>query len=335
MAGVGIDSISRVTECVRISRFLSDTGRPGAIVNMKCLGRVGCRYDFPGMACEFLFSKESVMNWKSLFVPVKNMSVAEAKEYMDQHDVEKFQLLDVRQPKEYEAGHLAGAVLIPLKELPGRLDELDRQKPTIVYCAIGGRSKAAAQLLAGKDFASVFNMAGGIKAWEGRQVKGPVEAGLEFFTGQEDYEDGVSLAYAMEDGLQEFYQILADQAAEPDQKALYTKLVGFEDLHKARLVEEYRQSHGADAMPSIKVPGIMEGGRAVEDFVKRVDAMIGSREDILDLAMMLETQALDLYSRMAQKSSRPEARDLFLRLADEEKTHLSFLAKELDSILQG
>jgi rhodanese-related sulfurtransferase/rubrerythrin len=272
------------------------------------------------------------MNWKSLFVPVENMEVAEAKTYIDGRAAGDYQLLDVRQPKEYDAGHLAGAVLVPLRELPGRLAEFDKEKPVIVYCASGNRSKEAAQLLLGKDFAHVYNMAGGIKAWEGRQVKGPESAGLEFFTGHEDYQDGVSLAYAMEDGLQEFYQILADQAQDEEQRKLYIRLVGFEDKHKAHLLGEYRQLH-SEELTARDLPGIMEGGRSVADFVKRVEALIGSKRDILELAMMLETQALDMYSRMAQKSSDQAARDLFLRLSDEEKTHLSFLTEELEKVI--
>jgi len=273
------------------------------------------------------------MNWKNLFVPVNNVTAGEARKYIEEKGAAEYQLLDVRQPKEYEAGHLAGAILIPLKELPDRLGELDRNKPTIVYCAIGGRSKVAAQLLSGKDFASVFNLSGGIKAWEGRQAKGPEEAGLEFFTGQEEFADGVSLAYAMEDGLQEFYRILADRAQDEEQRKLYLRLVGFEDKHKARLLAEYQQSHGADQVPAGNLSGVMEGGRSVQDFVKRVEALIRNQRDILELAMMLETQALDLYSRMAQKSENKESGKLFLRLADEEKMHLSYLADEMDKVL--
>ena len=274
------------------------------------------------------------MNWKSLFVPVENMNVDQARTFMDEHPVADYQLLDVRQPKEYEAGHLAGAVLAPLKELPERLAEFDKNKPMIIYCASGNRSKAAAQLLGGKDFSSVYNLAGGIKAWEGHQVKGPESAGLEFFTGHEEYQDGVSLAYAMEDGLQEFYQILADRAEDEEQRKLYIRLVGFEDLHKAHLLGEYQKLHcDDDDITARDLPGIMEGGRSVADFVKRVEALIGCKRDILELAMMLETQALDLYSRMAQKSSNPAARDLFLSLSGEEKAHLSFLTQELEKEL--
>ncbi len=273
------------------------------------------------------------MNWKNLFVPGEDFSVTQAKEYMEKHGADAYQLLDVRQPKEYEEGHLAGAKLIPLKELPGRLAELEKEKPVIVYCAVGGRSKAAAQLLAGKDFASVYNMAGGIKAWQGHQAKGPEEAGLEFFTGQEDYEDGVSLAYAMEDGLQEFYRLMADRAQDDEARQLYLRLMGFEDMHKGRLLVEYRQAHGPEAMPGKAVAGIMEGGTKVDDFLAQAESHLHTKRDILEQAMALETQAFDLYSRMAQKSEKEEARALFLRLADEEKMHLSYLAEEMDTVL--
>ncbi len=273
------------------------------------------------------------MNWKNLFAPGKDFSASQAKEYMEAREADAYQLLDVRQPKEYEVGHLAGAILIPLKELPDRLGELAKEKPLIVYCATGGRSKAASQLLAGKDFASVYNMAGGIKAWQGHQAKGPEETGLEFFTGREEYEDGVSLAYAMEDGLQEFYRRMAERAQDEEEHRLYTRLMDFEEKHKAHLLAEYRQAHGPDAMPDKGAAGLMEGGGRVQDFLDRADARLHGKKDILELAMSLETQALDLYSRMGQKSEKKEARTLFLRLADEEKMHLSYLADEMDTML--
>ncbi len=273
------------------------------------------------------------MNWKNLFVPGADLSATEAKEYMAARGAETYQLLDVRQPKEYEEGHLAGAVLIPLKELPDRLAELDKGKPVIVYCAIGGRSKVAAQLLAGQDFADVYNMSGGIKAWQGQQARGPAETGLEFFTGQEEFDDGVSLAYAMENGLQEFYRAMAGRAADEDEQQLYTRLMGFEDQHKARLLAEYQQAHGPEARPGQGVSGPIEGGGRVQDFLAQAESSLHGKRHILEFSMALETQALDLYSRMAQNSGQQEVRALFLRLANEEKMHLAWLADELDKVL--
>jgi phage shock protein E len=76
------------------------------------------------------------------------------------------QLVDVRTPGEYEAGHLAQAKLIPLQELETRMGEIDKSKPVLLYCRSGHRSGQALKLLAGKGFADAKHMEGGINAWQ-------------------------------------------------------------------------------------------------------------------------------------------------------------------------
>lgn len=73
-------------------------------------------------------------------------------------------VVDVREPDEYQSGHVPGALSIPLGVLPVRLDELPRDRPVYVVCQSGGRSSQAAQVLdkAGHDARSV---AGGTKGW--------------------------------------------------------------------------------------------------------------------------------------------------------------------------
>ena len=73
------------------------------------------------------------MRWKQFFTPVKSSSPDEAKKSMDRLTGDEYTLLDVRQPKEYQAGHIPGAKLIPLPELNDRLDEIDPEKPLFVY----------------------------------------------------------------------------------------------------------------------------------------------------------------------------------------------------------
>lgn len=73
------------------------------------------------------------MNWLSLFKKNENISPEQVKEFISANTLEDYQLVDVRQPKEYEGAHIPGAILIPLGELPDRLDELDPNKETIVY----------------------------------------------------------------------------------------------------------------------------------------------------------------------------------------------------------
>ena len=82
-------------------------------------------------------------------------------------------LVDVREPDEYVAGHVPGAVLIPIGQLANRMRELDKSSPVFVICASGNRSSAMTDLLraAGFDAASV---AGGTGAWarSGRPLEG-------------------------------------------------------------------------------------------------------------------------------------------------------------------
>ena len=81
---------------------------------------------------------------------------------------EDFQLIDVREPHEYQICRIPQARLIPLGELPKRLHEIDRSRPIVVHCKTGGRSAKAADLLRRNGFTNVLNMTGGILAWSSK-----------------------------------------------------------------------------------------------------------------------------------------------------------------------
>ena len=86
------------------------------------------------------------MRWKQFFTPVESVDAQKAQEIINATSAHDLNIVDVRQPKEYEKGHIPGAKLVPLPELDNRLQELDPEKATVVYCAVGGRSRAAAQI---------------------------------------------------------------------------------------------------------------------------------------------------------------------------------------------
>jgi rhodanese-related sulfurtransferase len=67
------------------------------------------------------------------FRPVSTWTAKQVREFLGEQSVDAYNLVDVRQPGEYEKGHLPGARLIPIGDLNDRLHELDRDKPTITY----------------------------------------------------------------------------------------------------------------------------------------------------------------------------------------------------------
>ncbi len=84
-------------------------------------------------------------------------------------------VLDVRQPQEFAAGHLPKARHIPLGDLAARIGEIAKfkDKPVIVTCRSGARSGSACRALKKAGFTSVYNLKGGVPAWE--QASLPVE----------------------------------------------------------------------------------------------------------------------------------------------------------------
>ena len=93
---------------------------------------------------------------------MQELSVEAFHELQQRH--EKFFLLDVREPFEYETCHLGGT-LIPLGQLQNRLNEIEKDQHVIVHCKHGGRSRSAAEMLSHHGFTQVSNLTGGIIEW--------------------------------------------------------------------------------------------------------------------------------------------------------------------------
>jgi adenylyltransferase/sulfurtransferase len=96
-------------------------------------------------------------------VVASDITPVEVKAKLDRR--EKFQFIDVREPHEYQICNIPGAKLIPLGELPKRLDELDPSVELVAHCKSGVRSGKAIDLLKQNGFKKLRNMKGGILAW--------------------------------------------------------------------------------------------------------------------------------------------------------------------------
>jgi adenylyltransferase/sulfurtransferase len=91
------------------------------------------------------------------------ISPKEVKEKIDRGD--KFTLIDVREPHEFQIGRIPGSTLIPLGDLPNRLSELDPNADIVAHCKSGARSQKAVDFLKQSGFKNVRNMTGGILLW--------------------------------------------------------------------------------------------------------------------------------------------------------------------------
>ena len=107
--------------------------------------------------------------WQEADLPVQQLGqIAVETLHSMRHDLK---ILDVRDKSEWEEGHIEGATHIPYYFLEQRLQELDNTQPLALICASGQRSSIACSLLQKHGFTQLFNVVGGMDAWD--------EAGLE------------------------------------------------------------------------------------------------------------------------------------------------------------
>jgi rubrerythrin len=200
---------------------------------------------------------------------------------------------------------------------------------------MGGRSRAAAQFLAGQGFEEVYNLKGGIAAWHGLNAFGPAEMGMIPLKGNETPQEVIVLAYGMEQGLADFYSRVSRMTV--DQKAGETlrKLIRIEEKHKDKLFALYQALEPATQERALFekriVSGVMEGGFTGEEFLEKNKPLLDTVENLLSLAMMLEAQALDLYTRYAHKVEDARSRSVLHDIAEEEKGHLATLGSLVEA----
>lgn len=250
---------------------------------------------------------------------------------MASHASAEYVLLDVRQPGEYTGSHIPGSVLVPLPQLAERIGELSEAKPTIVYCAIGGRSSIAARFLASRGFKEVYNLKGGIQAWNGHKVAGPSDTHLPYLETYDTLERLLALAYRMESGLKDFYLELASRVDSARVKKLLAELAQLEEQHESQVAElAKRMGVSPSALEDELDSPVAEGGLDLPAFVSDNAALLESASGALELAIMIEAHSLDLYLRCAAAVADPDARGMLGAIAEEEKAHLARLAAQLE-----
>lgn len=168
-------------------------------------------------------------------------------------------------------------------------------------------------------------------AWEGGAAAGPPDMGMFIFRGDESPAEMAALAYGLEEGLRRFYQILADRSEDNEAADMFLKLSGYEAKHKDKIFELYSSlastPRDRESLEDHIASDIMEGGWTIESFMDEHEGHFADIAQVLDLALTIEIQALDLYLRFTQKSVDENSVEIIHRIAAEEKMHLARLER--------
>lgn len=197
-------------------------------------------------------------------------------------------------------------------------------------------------MLAGKGFKKVFNVAGGIKAWQSKTAVGVPYLGMELFTGRQEPREVLILAYSLEQGLRDFYLSMGEKAVHSEVKGLFDKLAAVELEHQASILEVYnRLNEGSrDPMPPMDQDGFermvetsaLEGGLTTEEYLDLFEPDLNSPVEVISLAMSIEAQALDLYQRASRTFVDLKSKEIVQSIANEEKAHIASLGRLMDSL---
>jgi rhodanese-related sulfurtransferase/rubrerythrin len=271
------------------------------------------------------------MGIKEFFRPVLLMEPDEVRRFIEKHGEHSFTLLDVRQPGEYERFHIPGARLVPLPDLMDYLPRIDIGKPILTCCGSGRRSSTAARLLKSRGFEEIYNIKGGLTAWLGQPAEGPDDLHLPPSQEYDTPQNMIMAAFSMEVGLLEFYRNMRSCASDQDVIDLLDDLVVLEEKHKAALVS-VGSGYGISEsdFKAAEKRSLLEEGLEISVFVERYKTFFQSSPSLLEVAMMLETQALDLYLHLADAVKNAPARAILQDMAEEERAHLTRLGHALD-----
>ncbi len=181
----------------------------------------------------------------------------------------------------------------------------------------------------------MYNLAGGIKAWGKEVAVGPEEMGLHLFSEKTSAEEAIIAGFGLEMGLRDFYLSLQQQVGKESTQSLFALLAEIEIRHQERLLKLYTELTGEkisleDFAQKIVEPA-MEGGLTTEEYLRLYQTDLASEIEVLGLAMAIEAQALDLYSRAAERGREHKGfREVLLQIAEEERSHMARLSTFID-----
>jgi sulfur-carrier protein adenylyltransferase/sulfurtransferase len=264
---------------------------------------------------------------------IHEINPEELRRYIKDHDEKDYLLVDVRQPGEYQEGHIPGARLLPLPELAKKMDTLPQDLDLVFYCHSGARSMAAS-IMAEEEFgaAGIYNLDGGLLSWDGAIAEKSPQ--VLIFEKQTSLEELYMTAMNLEKGAMNFYTTVDIRYGGETWSDVFGRLAEAEIGHALAVYRLWRKGRaGVEDFDTVFVGlsgNVLEGGMTLAEALDRA-TVSGGRTcvHLIELALHIEYAAFDLYRTMADQAKIPEARDAFLKIAQAEKSHMNILIDAL------
>jgi sulfur-carrier protein adenylyltransferase/sulfurtransferase len=175
-------------------------------------------------------------------------------------------------------------------------------------------------------------MAGGIDAWNGLVSGGAYDSGLAYFSRASRPEELISLSFALEEGNRVFYERVSQDMKDEEAASIFRSMGQAEERHKETLRELHARVSGRSGNPAppegMVAGGLLEGGAPLEETLAWAKGK--PPEEILELAIAMEANALDRYIKMGRAVADERSREVFLALSREEQEHLERMTALLD-----
>lgn len=258
------------------------------------------------------------------------------KEYMNDHGDGEYLLVDVREPQEYEKAHIPGAQLFPLGKLESRLNDLPKHRDIIFACRSGVRSRVAAHMAAENmgEHRALYNLDGGILAWQGHTVKNFPRVKLLVLG--EGVQQTLLAAMDLEKGAWNIYRYIQEQFSETSLSRIIDYLSMAEMAHAEALYAVWQQGEVNPPLFEDLFLGltgdILEGGMSLSEAILGLESsLIPMDLAIYELALDIEFTAYDLYRYAAETASDPVLKTLFMNISEGEKQHMTSVVNALDT----
>ncbi len=263
---------------------------------------------------------------------IKHFDPQALRDYVRSHHENTYDLVDVRQPEEYSRSHIPGAKLIPLPELVQDMEKLPADKEVVFYCHSGGRSMSAAIMAEEAGFkGNIFNLTGGMLAWDGGRVADFPR--IDLFAGQSTVEM-FRTAMNLEKGAQIFYETIGREYGEKQWGQIFGKLAKAEVAHAKTVYGHWQKIESRqedfEAMYDGLSGEVLEGGMPLREALGKISAASQSPcLRLVEFALQIEFTAYDLYRTLAGQITDQDANQAFTQLAQAEKAHMQALIEAI------